>query len=102
MGRGVRVSFKGIGMKELILRKNVWNGIDEDGIDEVIRNSRLFIENKINSEWLSTKEAALVLSLTENALRIMVHRGQIQVYKLGRRLRFRLIECLALFKKKGA
>lgn len=85
-------------MKELILR----NGIEEDGIDEVIRNSRLFIENKINSEWLSTKEAALVLSLTENALRIMVHRGQITVYKLGRRLRFRLIDCLALFKKKGA
>jgi excisionase family DNA binding protein len=94
----VLASFKGIRMKELILR----NGIDEDGIDEVIRNSRLFIENKINSEWLSTKEAALVLSLTENALRIMVHRGQIQVYKLGRRLRFRLIDCLALFKKKGA
>ena len=62
---------------------------------------RIF-ENLVEREWLSTEEAAHFLSLTPNALRIMVHRGQIQVFKLGRRLRFRLKDCQALFLKKGA
>ena len=55
-----------------------------------------------NLNFLSTKEAASVLGLSENALRIMVYRGQIPVYKFGRRLRFRKTDCLALFQRKGA
>lgn len=58
--------------------------------------------NQIMSDWLSTEEAACFLSLTPNALRIMVHRGQIPVYKFGRRLRFKLEDCQRLFQKKGA
>ena len=63
--------------------------------------NKLFFENRIGSIWLSTKEAAHILSLSENALRIMVYRGQIKVHRLGRRLRFSLNDCLNLFKEKG-
>ncbi|MCM0604851.1 MAG: helix-turn-helix domain-containing protein [Xanthomonadaceae bacterium] len=51
---------------------------------------------------MSTVEAARYLSVTENALRILVHRGQVQAYKFGRRLRFKLTDCRALILKKGA
>ena len=67
----------------------------------------LLFENGIDckqqeSKWLNTKEASQFLSISENALRIMVHREQIQAFKFGRRLRFRLSDCQALFEKKGA
>jgi excisionase family DNA binding protein len=52
----------------------------------------LFFENQISYKWFSTKEAASYLALTPNALRIMVHRGTVPAYKLGGRLRFRLID----------
>ena len=58
---------------------------------------KLFIENQIAYEWLSTKEAAHFLSVSENALRIMVHRNQVTVYRIGRRLRFKLKDCQSLF-----
>lgn len=61
-----------------------------------------FFENRNEREWLATYEAAHFLRLSENALRIMVHRGQIPAHKLGRRLRFRLNDCQALLAKKGA
>lgn len=61
-----------------------------------------FFENQVKREWLSTREAAHFLSLSENALRILVHRGQVPVFKFGCRLRFRLSDCLALFERKGA
>lgn len=60
------------------------------------------IEDQSSQEWLSTFEAARLLSVTPNALRIMVYRDQIRVYKLGNRLRFRRQDCLALFQRKGA
>ena len=62
----------------------------------------MLFENRIEREWLSTEEASYFLSISENALRIMVYRGQIPVCKFGRRLRFRLQDCQALFAKKGA
>ena len=62
----------------------------------------LIFENRIKCEWLSTIEAAHFLSVSENALRIMVHRNQVQAFKFGRRLRFRLKDCQALFEMKGA
>ncbi|MBY0385861.1 helix-turn-helix domain-containing protein [bacterium] len=61
-----------------------------------------FFENQIAREWFSTKEASHYLGVSENALRIMVYRGQIPSYKFGRRLRFRSQDCMALFQKKGA
>ncbi len=62
----------------------------------------LIFDNRIAHEWLTTKDAAHFLSVSENALRIMVFRGQVPVYRFGRRLRFRLKDCQALFTKKGA
>lgn len=53
------------------------------------------------NEWLTTEQAAHLLSISSNALRIMVHRGQIEAHKFGRRLRFKMTDCLALIKKKG-
>ncbi len=61
-----------------------------------------FFENKIENEWLSTEEAATFLSISPNALRIMVYRDQIKAYKFGRRLRFKLRDCQGLFDMKGA
>lgn len=60
-----------------------------------------FFENKIAVEWLSTKEAAKFLSITPNALRIKVFRGQVKAYKIGSRLRFRLndLRSLLVFKE---
>jgi excisionase family DNA binding protein len=54
-----------------------------------------------NLEWLTCKEASAYLRITENALRIMVHRGKLKAYKIGRRLRFQLKDCEDLFKLKG-
>lgn len=57
-------------------------------------------QNQIVCEWLSSKEAASYLGITENALRIMVCRGQIKVSKFGRRLRFRFRDLQSLFLRK--
>ncbi len=62
----------------------------------------LFDKRISEHEWLSTEEAARFLSISTNALRIMVYREQIKAYKFGRRLRFRMHDCKALFIKKGA
>lgn len=62
---------------------------------------RLF-DNQNSKEWLTTNEAAKFLGVSPSALRIMVHRDQVPVYKFGRRLRFRLRDCQALFIRKGA
>jgi excisionase family DNA binding protein len=59
-------------------------------------------DNQNSKEWLTTNEAAKFLGVSSNAVRIMVHRDQIPVYKFGRRLRFRLRDCQALFIRKGA
>lgn len=66
-----------------------------------LKSSAIF-DNRREREWLTTKEAAHFLAVSPNALRIMVHRNQIEAYKIGRRLRFRLKDCQALFQKKGA
>jgi excisionase family DNA binding protein len=67
------------------------------------KNAQLLFDNFIGGkEWLTTDEASRLLSISPNALRIMVYRHQIEVYKFGRRLRFRMTDCLALIKKKGA
>lgn len=66
------------------------------------KNVSLLFENRIDQEWLTTIEAAHVLAISPNALRILVYRGQVRVYKFGRRLRFRLVDLQALFTRKGA
>lgn len=95
------------------MRENKWRGNNNSntknsytdktfnaGVNSVFEKK--FFDNKIACEWLSTEEAAHFLSVSANALRIMVYRGQVPVYKFGRRLRFRVEDCQALFKMKGA
>ena len=48
---------------------------------------------------LTTKEAADFLGISPNALRIKVHRGQIEAEKLDRKLRFKLSSLITSFKK---
>lgn len=45
-----------------------------------------------NLIWLNTKEAAEFLRISPNSLRIMVCRGEIPSYRLGKRLRFKKSE----------
>lgn len=66
------------------------------GID---KSESQFFENRIVCEWLSSAQAANYLGISENALRIMVCRRQIKFSKLGRRLRFRIQDVLALFER---
>lgn len=66
------------------------------------KQGKQLFENRIDSEWLTTLEAASYLSLSPNALRIRVYRGEIPFYKFGRQLRFRREDCRALFVRKGA
>ena len=62
----------------------------------------MFFENQVvGREYLNTEDAAKFLSITQNALRIMVCRGQIESYKFGRRLRFKFSDILKLLSKKG-
>ncbi|HLE12968.1 MAG: hypothetical protein A2485_12355 [Bdellovibrionales bacterium RIFOXYC12_FULL_39_17] len=56
------------------------------------KDSGKIFNNQIDGEWLSTKLAASYLKITPNALRIMVCRGKIVAYRLGNRLRFKLID----------
>ena len=71
---------------------------DDHQVMELDKNTLFDIQKK--REWLSTEEASYFLSISTNALRIMVYRGQIKAYKFGRRLRFKLSDCRALFKNK--
>ena len=81
------------------LNFNYWKTTTDQ--ENTIQGSSLLFENRYEREWLTTKEAAHILAVTENALRILVHKGQVPAYKFGHRLRFRLGDCLALFKRKG-
>ena len=59
-----------------------------------------FFDNRAIYEWLSTSEAASYLRITPNALRILVHRGRVQAYKLGSRLKFRLRDLRSVLSRK--
>jgi excisionase family DNA binding protein len=66
-----------------------------------VHSRLMFFDNRTACEWLTTKEAAAYLGISPNALRIMVHRGMIPVYKLGSRLRFRFQDLRSTLKRKG-
>ena len=55
-----------------------------------------------DEEWLSTNEISKFLSVTPNAIRIMVCRGIIPAVRMCGRLRIRKKDCMVLFTKKGA
>ena len=57
---------------------------------------------EIANSWLSTNDVARLLSISPNAVRIMVCRGHLASFKLQGRLRFKRKDCLALVQKTGA
>jgi excisionase family DNA binding protein len=57
-------------------------------------------DNQISCEWFGIAKAAAYLDMTPNALRIMVHRGKVKAYKLGRRLRFKLTDLRSALERK--
>lgn len=65
--------------------------------DETNVSSEFFDKLK----WITTKEAAIFLGISENALRIMVCRRQIVFYKFGRRLRFNVNDLASFFTLQG-
>jgi excisionase family DNA binding protein len=67
----------------------------------IFSSGHQIFENRIAHEWLTTEKAAEYLGVSQNALRIMVHRGKIRTYRIGRRLRFRHEDCRVLFTLKG-
>jgi hypothetical protein len=58
-----------------------------------------FFENRIAPEWLCTKEAAAILGITANALRIRKCRGEIECRYFGKLLRFNRDYLLTLFRE---
>ncbi len=69
--------------------------------DVISKSDSLIFEKRIAHEWLTTETAARYLGISENALRIMVHRNQIRTHKFGRRLRFKACDLETLFVVKG-
>jgi excisionase family DNA binding protein len=90
---------KGIAGLERSVEAEISGG--RESVGEVGWSRSEFFENQVKREWLSTKEVASYLALSENAVRILVHRGRIPTFRFGRRLRFRLIDCQRLFERKG-
>ena len=72
----------------------------EIGVYDKVERKKIF-ENLNERKWMTSKEVAHFLSMSENAVRILVYRGQIRSYKLGRRLRFLSSDCEALIQRKG-
>lgn len=64
-----------------------------------LEKADLFFENKVGNEWLTSMEAAQILGITPNALRILVCRGKVQYFKYGTRLRFCARDLKALLRK---
>ncbi len=69
----------------------------------------VFFNNQITNEiadesekWFNTDEAAKYLSISPNALRILVHRARIKYFKLGSRLKFRLCDLLCVLQPQEA
>ncbi len=65
-----------------------------------LANQETFFENRVESEWLTTREAARYLGVSTNALRIMVFREKLRAYKLGSRLRFLVGDLRSVLTKK--
>ncbi len=85
-------------------RKKTENNINCDQVrfEKIELDSKLFFENLENCKWLSCKDVSGLFSISENAVRILVYKNQIQAYKFGRRLRFKYLDCVSLLRKKGS
>lgn len=60
---------------------------------------KIFENLAIDTVWLSTFDAAKFLGISQNALRILVCRGKVKFYKLGRRLKFSRTDLECMLKK---
>jgi hypothetical protein len=58
----------------------------------------LLFEKKIVPMWASTKEAAAILGISPNALRIRKCRGEIECRYFGKHLRFDVVYLQSLFR----
>lgn len=68
--------------------KDIANLVATIVLEKLEQGSNLLFNNRI--EWMTTKEAANHLKISENNLRAKVSRGQIQVHgRLGKCWRFR-------------
>ena len=73
--------------KESLIR-HIANLVASIVIERLEQGSNLLFDNRI--EWMTTKEAANYLKVSESNLRAKVSRGQIQVHgRLGKCWRFR-------------
>ncbi len=75
-------------------RKNRYytNHLRESPSDLFFKNQKSDQKLDEKEQWYNSREAAKYLSITPNALRILVHRARVKFYKLGSRLRFRKID----------
>jgi excisionase family DNA binding protein len=83
-----KLDLKGLGQNEV-----------DNSVDGKVERKKIF-ENLNERKWMTCKEVAHFLSMSENAVRILVYRGQIRSYKFGRRLRFLSSDCEALIQRK--
>ncbi len=67
--------------------------------EKLVENSTKIFDKKIGCRFLSTLEAADFLSISQNALRIKVCRGEIKFLKFGKLLRFDVADLKYLLKK---
>ena len=81
-------------IKHFVVRDNNGN------LSDITSDKTKLFDMGIREKWLSTEEASRYLSVTQNALRIMVHRKRVKAFKLGRRLRFRLVDLHELLSKR--
>jgi excisionase family DNA binding protein len=82
--------------------------LQERLLTEVNRNLKLSTKvitsaqnGEEDGEWLTTEEAASYLGTSANAVRILVCRGKVKTFKLGRRLRFKASDLRLLLRPKG-
>ena len=68
-------------------------------VEKSVNNLTEIFDKKIGCRFLSTLEAANFLSLSPNALRIKVFRGEVKFFKFGRLLRFDVADLKFLLKK---
>ena len=64
-----------------------------------LESEKLFIENQIVPVWASTKDAATMLGISANALRIRKCRGEIDCRYFGKYLRFNVMQIQSLFRE---
>jgi hypothetical protein len=76
---------------------------DRDGneIEKAInsRSEKPFFQNQIVPVWASTKDAAAILGISANALRIRKCRGEIDCRYFGKYLRFDVGQLQSLFRE---